>query len=232
MSAPRRTRGKAVTIPKELQKCTQEQICQERDMKIAAAQEAKQQRKTAAEAKAKMSIDRVASQQDKDALDDKKLQSFRPDLKEPNDIPVFSAGEALPIPDILPMLNTHSPALTPEPSYDAPTNIDGADDIELPPATTVNSDSEPGTVNDYNAIDRISDGEAEGVSSGDDSEYQDDGSDAESAESSADVEANAAMRDESGSGEHDEEDTDQMEDCQVEFTKFIKEKKAVRPELR
>ncbi|PBK62153.1 hypothetical protein ARMSODRAFT_1025076 [Armillaria solidipes] len=226
MNAPRRTRGKAVTIPKELQKRTQEQIRQERDMKIAAAQEAKQRRKTAAEAKAKMSIDRVASQQDKDALDDKKLQLFCPDLEEPNDIPVFSAGEASPIPDILPMPNTHSPALTPEPSYDTPTNIDGADNIELPPAMTVDSDSEPGTVNDYDAIDRISDGEAEGVSSGDDSEYQDDGSDAESAESSADVEANAAMGNESGSGEHDEEDADQMEDWQVEFAKFIKEKKA------
>ncbi|PBK68347.1 hypothetical protein ARMSODRAFT_976159 [Armillaria solidipes] len=226
MSTPRHTCEKAVTIPKELQKCTQKQIRQECDMKIAAAQEAKQRWKTATEAKAKMSIDHVASQQDKDALDDKKLQLFRPDLEEPNDIPVFSAGEASPIPDILPMPNTHSPVLTPEPSYDAPTNIDGADDIELSPATTVDSDSEPGTVNDYDAIDKISDSEAEGVSSGDDSEYQDDGSDAESAESSADVEANAAMGNESGSGEHDEEDTDQMEDWQVEFAKFIKEKKA------
>lgn len=231
MSAPRRTRGKAVTIPKELQKRTQEQIHQERDMKIAAVQEAKNRRKAAVEAKARVSIDRVASQQDKEALDDKKLQSFRPDLNEPSDIPIFSAAEAPTIPDILPMLNSHSLVQTPEPSYDPTTNTDEADDIELPPATTINSDSEPGTVNDYDAVDRFSDDEAEdhstgqveGVSSGDDSKYQDDGSDAVS---SVDVDADAAMGEESGSGEHDEEDIDQMVDWQVEFAAFIKDKKA------
>ncbi|KAK0435041.1 hypothetical protein EV421DRAFT_1740487 [Armillaria borealis] len=240
MSKPCRTRGNAVTIPEELKKRTQEERHVAREAKIAATQETKKRAKAVKDAKVKASISHVASQQDKQALEDGKVQSLHPDLDEQSDLPSsLLASESATMGASPPALPEHSPS--PEPGFDNGTNpgAESTDDgTDLPPATAIDTDSEPGLIDEADAND-VSDGDVAiqdvdadqfDVSSGDDSDYVDK-SDVDSGESEQNhYDLKGTDKGEDGKSsigtEGQSDEGIQMEEWEIEFQEFLAKKRA------
>lgn len=236
MSQPHRTRGHAVAVPEELKKRTQEERRVAREAKIAATQEAKKKAKDAKDAKVKASIGRIASQQDKQALEDGKVHSLRPDLDERSDLPRSLLISDSATTGTSPVLQ-RSPS--PEPGFESDTNASAEptdDGTELPSATAIDTDSEPGLIDegdpnvlsdgdqDMDAVDQFE------VFSGDDSDYVDK-SDVDSGESEQnDYESKGMNKGEDGESsigtEGQSDEGMQMEEWEIEFQEFLVKKRA------
>ncbi|KAK0488456.1 hypothetical protein IW261DRAFT_1413995 [Armillaria novae-zelandiae] len=81
------TRGNKAAIPDELKKHTSEEQCLAREMKKSAAEARKAEKKAAKDDKKSKGAKRVAALEDKQMLEDKHIQSLRPDFDMPMNLP-------------------------------------------------------------------------------------------------------------------------------------------------
>ncbi|SJL14823.1 uncharacterized protein ARMOST_18294 [Armillaria ostoyae] len=243
------TRGAKTNVPNELRKHTQQELREAKEAKQLQQEVAKAQKKEAQEKKKKKTAKRVAAQEDKQLLEDKNIQSLRPDLDATKSLPKVSQQSVASVLRQLPAILAQgtSSQVTTDPVASVATAPSRASSVSSPipsptfdlavPTMVDNDDSSASPDGDIlPSLTTTHTSESEG--SHPDDIHQDGGSDTEDTSSPDVLSIQVDVEDDTDNGTpssdeyqqtensaSDSEDAGQM-DIDKEFAKFLEKKRA------